>query len=144
MNERQEPSKATQKVQRKLTPFLCKEMLYPYIMGTLGEDCRREMDQFLKIDEDSARELERMKKAINYCHQLGGIEIEEKLLHRIKSVQGESLDLLGYLSFRKWPEPVKYLVEGLLIAIVTFVLVAFAPWDKVTKWWEDAKTSRPE
>jgi anti-sigma factor RsiW len=54
---------------KKMTKFLCMELMYEYVSGTLDPRREQDIETYLPTDRECQRELERVKRAIAYTHK---------------------------------------------------------------------------
>jgi hypothetical protein len=64
---------------KKLTRFLCQELLYEYVSGTLDRTRKKDVDEYLPTCRDSQRELENLKKGMGYASDVASIEVSASL-----------------------------------------------------------------
>jgi hypothetical protein len=62
-----------------LTRFLCQELLYEYVSGTLDPSRRRDMDDYLAECRDSQRELLNLKKGLQFAEELSRVRVSADL-----------------------------------------------------------------
>jgi len=126
MAARKNPSKT--KFKRKLTPFLCQEMLYDYAVGRLDSERKQAVEEFLAGDKDSARLLEGIRGGLEYSDRLAATEVKAEVLAHLS--EAESAISLGrrYSYWREWPDSVRWSITAVFVSILLAGLVAVIPW----------------
>jgi anti-sigma factor RsiW len=116
------------KFKRKLTPFLCHEMLYDYAAGSLDEERRQAVDEFLKTDAEGQRLLESVKRGMGYLESLSQTGLKPEALAQL--MDSESALSLGrkYSSWRQWPETLRWSITAIIISASVASVVAAVPW----------------
>lgn len=116
---------------RKLTPFLCQEMLYDYVVGRLDADRVAAVEEFLKTDQECRAILEGIQAAQTYAEQLKRTEIKSEVVAALK--ESENAVSLGrkYSSWREWPESLRWSISALAISALVAALVVVTPWQKL-------------
>ncbi len=133
------------KFKRKLTPFLCREMLFDYATGTLDTDRRAAIDDFLKTDKECQEILEEIRKGIEYTERLAMVQIKPSVLTEI----GDAEDALSlsrrYASWREWPETLRWSITAVMISTILAGAIAVVPWKNipVLRAWVDS-TLKPK
>ncbi len=119
------------KKERKLTKFLCREMIYDYLKGSLDEDRRRAVEKYLSQDEDLREEVERLQSAINYCQELSGAQLSQDFFEEVSEKNSKLSDWLVALSWGKLPDPVKWVLEAVVIAVIVAGFSIYVPWENL-------------
>ncbi|MCB0391619.1 MAG: hypothetical protein KDD58_10015 [Bdellovibrionales bacterium] len=119
---------------RKLTKFLCREMLYDYIQGHLDKARDEAVREYLENDEDLRDELENLKLAIQYSKELGHAELDESFLKEIVESKSYFAQMADQLAWRNLPEYVKWGLEAFTIAVSVSIFSIFVPWERVMDW----------
>ncbi len=102
---------------RKLTRFLCREMLFDYSQNSLDESRRQGVEEFLKEDEDLQQDLEHLEAAIGYCKDLGKSELDKGFIKQISENKSCTAQVADRLAWRNLPEYVKWGIEAMTIAV---------------------------
>ena len=72
---------------RKLTPFLCQELLYDYVVGTLDPERKQAVEEFLPTDADTQRRLAVIKTGFIYSEKLSQFELKPSVLRRLHNAE---------------------------------------------------------
>ncbi len=124
---------------RKLTPFLCEEMLYDYSQGYLDLETEADIEAFLIEHPTTQLELQKIESAIQYCGHIRALEVRTEMLEQIQAATSFWQPLYNVFHFKKWPEPVRFSVEGLLIAAAALLIMTYVPWGTIKqKWFQDS------
>jgi hypothetical protein len=125
---------------RKLTPFLCQEMLYDYAINRLDADRRSAVDEFLKGDEECRQILEAIKQGLSYGDLLAGTKLNPEIEEQLK--ESENVISLGrkYSSWKEWPEVVRWSITALVISSSVAVLIALVPWSRISLFRSGKRT----
>jgi len=116
---------------RKLTPFICQEMLYDYAMGRLDDDRKTAVDEYLEVDAECRNILEGIRKGIDYSEALGQIEIAPDVFAHLRAA--ENVISLGrrYSSWKAWDEKVRWSINAVVIILVTAGICSVIPWNHI-------------
>lgn len=123
---------------RRLSRFLCREMLYDYVTKNLDADRKRAMEEYLKNSEEQREELEQVKYALDYCEDLAKTSLSQPLVEELVDQARPLSAVLQNLHWRQWPEAVRWSVEGLVAAAFVSLLVAYVPWETVRSWFPES------
>ncbi|MCB0419623.1 MAG: hypothetical protein KDD61_01415 [Bdellovibrionales bacterium] len=116
---------------RKLSRFLCQELLYDFISGRLDPERAQAVKDYLYEDLDSQVDLESLDRALDYTSELSQTQLTPDLLTMLKEHKSLSAKLYSALLWRNWPDVVKWSVEAVAISVVVgFVWLSF-PWMKI-------------
>jgi hypothetical protein len=120
------------KFKRKLTPFLCHEMLYDFATGQLDEDRKGAVEEFLKTDNEGQRLLEGIHEGLLYTGSLANTQISEAVKTHLQ--QSENVASLGrrYSTWKEWPETFRWSVLAIVVSTVVAGGVAVVPWNKIS------------
>lgn len=116
---------------RRLSRFLCRELLYDYASGILDEDRRKAVDEFLANNEEQQQELAELNLAMDYCQDLAKTSITQPLSEELKDKVSVVTELSRKISWQHWPEFMRWGTEALLISTVVAIIAISIPWDKV-------------
>lgn len=117
--------------QRQLTRFLCRELLYDYIEGLLDPERKKAVEEFLGQDQELTYELEAMKRARRYCDNLSSTRLSEERIEQLSLIKPKVNIVLGKLSWRNWPDTLRWSTQALGISVVAMVIGLSFPWDKL-------------
>lgn len=116
---------------RRLSRFLCQELLYDFISGRLDPERAQAVKEYLYEDLDAQVDLESLDRALDYTEELSHTELTPDLLALLKSHKSWSARFLEALLWRNWPDMVRWSAEAMMISvIVAFVWLSF-PWMKI-------------
>ena len=120
------------KFKRKLTPFLCQEMLYDYAINRLDSDRRSAVEEFLQDDKECRNILEAIKQGLAYADELSATKINPSVEEHLK--ESENVLSLGrkYSSWKEWPEVIRWSITALVISSVVAVSIALVPWSRLS------------
>lgn len=113
---------------RKLSYFLCQELMYDYITGKLDEERTQAVEDFIGEHEEAKQDLKAMVKSLEYTALLGTTKLSEPLLVEISQHENKIDRLLSKLSWSKWPEVTKWGIEALGLSILVAIVAIFIPW----------------
>ena len=101
---------------RKVTDFLCREMLYDLLTGRLKDPRKTDIEEYLKNNNQLKVERKRLQDSLEYLEKLQAVEVTEELEEQLK----RSLSIWNYINkvFRPsaWPEWLLLGLEGMAIA----------------------------
>lgn len=118
---------------KKLTRFLCQELLYEYVSGTLEGSRRRDMDEFLPTDYESQREFENLNKGLLYTQSLSSIQVSPRMRAALLAFEPawkkRVRDWTLWSSQRGW----RMLPYAFLISAAGLGLYVTQPWSDAPK-----------
>ncbi len=122
-------AKRKKQFKRKLTGFLCREMLYDFLTQNLDEERHQAVEEFLKNDKECLDDLATLQKGMDYSQLLFQARISHELESRL--LGAESLFTLSrrYAKWSHWPETLRWSLTALAISTSVAAIVAFIPWN---------------
>jgi hypothetical protein len=116
---------------RKLTPFLCQEMLYDYAIDALDPERRQAIEEFLPTDAESQRILAAIKNGFAYSKKLSQFEVAGEVLDRLDQSQNLISIHRSLSAAKKIPLPkMKHL--GLTATFLALLIgIVLIPWSKI-------------
>ena len=132
------------KNRRKLTPFLCQEMLYDFATDRLDNERKIAVQEFLKTDKECQAILEGINKAILFTEVLSKTEPSNEIQSHLK--ESENIASLGrkYSSWREWPDVMRWAIVCLLLVVCTAAIVSAVPWKKLSVLSDRSKSDTVE
>ncbi len=119
---------------RKLSPFLCREMLYEYEIGLLDPERQSAVEEFMQADADCREELESLRAAFGYAEQLGQTEVRLDIVAHLREAENAVSLSKKYASWRNWPETLRWASVALMVSVVVAAFVAAVPWNQLQKF----------
>lgn len=116
------------KFKRKLTPFLCQEMLYDYVVGRLDNERKQAVEEFLADDKESTRLLDGIQVGLEYCDRLALSDVKPEVLKHLSEAESAISLSRRYSSWREWPDAIRWSVTAVLISTLMAGMVAAVPW----------------
>lgn len=116
---------------RKLTPFLCQELLYEYAVGTLDPLRQADVDEYLPTDRASQDALGEIRRGLEYSDRLASTELSPELSAKLS--QAENFRTLARRSFEwdQWPETLRWSVSALALSAFVAGVVTVVPWNQL-------------
>lgn len=116
---------------RKLTPFLCQEMLYDFVLGQLDPERRAAVDEFVQSDRDSQEIMESIRRGLDYTDRLKTTTLQTTVLQQLK--ESENAVSLGrrYSAWSAWPESLRWSITAIVISTMVALIVSSIPWEKI-------------
>lgn len=119
--------------QKKLTRFLCQELMYEYVRGALDEKRARQMDEYIAGCRDSQRELERLKRGLEYTARAAQTRVSpalrEALLNFEPHWQKQLRAWTLWSSQRGW----RFLPYIFVLLTIGTGLWVFKPWQPTVR-----------
>jgi hypothetical protein len=112
----------------KLTKFLCQELLYEYVAGTLDSARTRDVEEFLPTCRETQRELLNLKLGLEYAGTLAEIRLSDPMLNALIEFEPTWKRRLRHWtlwSSRRGWKLMPYIFVGAALALA---LVVFKPW----------------
>jgi len=117
--------------QKKLTRFLCQELMYEYAQGRLSPQREKQMSDYIAGCRDSQRELERLKRGLAYAQKASGARVSPAMREALLSFEPQWQKQLRvwtlWSSQRGW-RMLPYIFVVLTLALGLFVT---KPWEKI-------------
>lgn len=133
MNNEPKTIPLSKKNQREVTSFLGHEMLFDYIAGTLDEERKRAIDEFLNKSKEAQLDLIKILNGMKYAEQLAETVVSQDLLEKVQEPETYLSVLLKKSKFDQWPLSVKWSIEALIVVTGIVGLLVLVPWDKALK-----------
>ncbi len=121
------------KKKRKLTPFLCQELLYDYAIDSLDTDRRAAVEEHLEENSDSRRTLETIHKGFDYASKLSEFEISESLVSRLQESENIISISKKISNYNDYPDWVKWSLASLLASLCIAMIAVVVPWKTLIK-----------
>jgi len=128
------------KFRRKLTPFLCREMLFDYATGNLDATRRVAMEEFLRTDKECQGIHEEIRKGIEYAEHLASLQVNQAVLMELRDVENAISLSRRYTSWYEWPETLRWSITAVMISMILAGAVAVVPWKNIPilRQWVDS------
>jgi hypothetical protein len=133
VNNEQKTIPLSKKNQREVTSFLGHEMLFDYIAGTLDEERKKAIDEFLNKSKEAQLDLIKIMNGMKYAEQLAETLVSQSLLEKVQEPETYLSVLLKKSKFDQWPLSVKWSIEALIVVTGIVGLLVLVPWDKALK-----------
>ena len=113
---------------RKLTPFLCREMLYDYICGDMDEERRAAVTACLAVDRETQEAHDAILSGLTAADSLSHAEPSDELLETL--LRAESALSLGrrYSRWSNWPKALRWSGAAVALLAMVSLAVVLAPW----------------
>ena len=116
---------------KKLTRFLCQELLYEFANGSLTATRENEMRDYIAGCRDSQREFEKLKRGHAYSMRASGVRMSPALREALLNFEPQWQKQLRIWTL--WSSQRGWKMLPYLVLAMTMVagLVVFKPWEKV-------------
>jgi hypothetical protein len=118
---------------REVTSFLGHEMLFDYISGSLDEERKSAIDEFLDRSKEAQADLIKIMNGIKYAEQLAETVVSQDLLEKVQEPDTYLSVLLKKSKFDQWPVSIKWSIEALIVVVGIVSLLVMVPWDKALR-----------
>lgn len=118
---------------KKMTRFLCQELLYEYVSGVLDARRKEDVQEHLKDCKESQRELEKLKKGLAFASKASQLEVSPKLHQALLNFEPHWQKQLR--EWTLWSSQ-----RGWKMLPYVFVLITIALGLAVTKPWKRQET----
>lgn len=119
------------KMKRKLTPFLCEELLYEYATNTIDPQRRADIEKFLPTDKKCQEALEAIRRGLEYSNRLATSEISPELMARLSEAENLLSLARKYCDWYEWPEMLRWSTTAIAVSLIISGLVTIVPWSKL-------------
>ncbi len=116
---------------RKMSTFLCQEMMYDYVLGRLDQERRKDLEKYLETDPVAQRSFRAIQSGLQYCHSLQEVSVDEQLIVRLGEAESVASITRRYMKWMNWPDTLRWSVVGLAISFSVAGVVAVIPWEKI-------------
>jgi hypothetical protein len=113
---------------KKLTRFLCQELLYDYVTGKLSPQRHQAVEAYLKTCSDSRRELEKLNRGLRFVGQFEALKLSEELessLLNTEPVWEKTLRAWTLWSSQRGWKLLPYFFVAIFAILAVFV---YKPW----------------
>ncbi len=124
----------SKKGERNVSSFVGQELLYDYLCGELDSERREALEKLLNENRELKAELEKIRDGLRYVTGLQKTDVAPGLAESIRTPSTYFHVLLQKTRFMEWPNGVKLVSEGLLIAIASLIVILGIPWGRVISW----------
>jgi anti-sigma factor RsiW len=115
---------------KKMTRFLCQELLYEYVSGVLDTRRQEDVREHLAECKESQRELEKLKKGLAFSQQASHLQVSPKLHQALLNFEPQWQKQLRewtlWSSERGW----KMLPYAFITLTIVLGLVVAKPWKR--------------
>ncbi len=119
---------------RKLSRFMCQELLFEFATNRLDKARADAVAEFLKTDKGLQLELESIKESIQYCQKLSHTQVSPEFLKSLVEAQPKWKILAEKLAWKNWPEFLRWTTEAMAISVLVAVLAVNIPWSQLFSW----------
>jgi hypothetical protein len=121
---------------RKLTKFLCQELLYDYMTGHLDADRKKAVEEYLSEHPEMRVELKEMAEAVSYCDKLSQTKLSDELTESLAQVRLASEVVAEKVAYRNWPDLLKWSTEATIISVCVAGIAMVVPWNSIRTVFE--------
>ncbi|MBX3016956.1 MAG: hypothetical protein KF767_03630 [Bdellovibrionaceae bacterium] len=126
---------------RPLSRFHAEELLYEYAQGTLDDNRKLALEEYLKTDTELQRELQRIRRGLGYLDGLSSFRASNESLERVR-VSTNFMDKVNEkLRVEDWPAGLKLGLESIAVVSVIFVIAIAVPWNALFEVIQDETSS---
>lgn len=118
---------------RKLTPFLCQELLYDYAIDSLDPDRKAAVKEHLEENAESRRTLQTIHKGFDYAARLSEFEISESLTSRLQESENIVSISKKVSNYSDYPDWVKWSLASILASLCIAMIAVVIPWKTLIK-----------
>ncbi len=129
------------RLKRKLTPFLCQELLYEYAVGALDPQRTADIDEYLPSDRASQDALETIRRGLDYSERLAASEISPELMARLTGSENVGSITRRYADWYEWPKTVRWSFAALALSLLISGVAAVVPWGKLPSFFKKADSN---
>lgn len=115
---------------KKLTRFLCQELLYEYVSRRLDSHRHQEVEQFLSGCRESTRELENLNKGLRYTEIAAEVRLSPRMQEALANFEPQWKKRLREWTLLSSQRAWKMLPYGFVIAALALGVFATKPWIK--------------
>ncbi len=116
---------------RKLSRFLCQELLYDYETGQLDAERVEAVEAYLPTCKETQKELELLRAGLEFTASLSRSSVSVPMVEKLRNTKGWWNRTYQRLNWNNWTDWMKWGAEGLVVASVVAFLVIVIPWHRV-------------
>ena len=118
---------------RTLSRFHAEEMIFEYCAGHLDPIRQKIVKESLQLDSTLMMEVERVRKALEYCGELSHYPISVAEIETLKHQSRHNLIeiLMERTRIQQWPAGLRLGLESLLVVSAIFVVALLVPWNRL-------------
>ena len=116
---------------RQLSEFMCRELLYDYMMDKLDKQRKVAVKRHLESNRQTQSELQELQSALNFCENLSHIHLPMTCQEELIASQNRWTYFVRSISPNHWSAPIRLTAETSLIFLVVFTSAIWIPWGKV-------------
>jgi hypothetical protein len=126
-----EAAPVAKRFKRKLTTFLCQEMLYDFAMNQLDNERKMAVEEFLQKDRECQTILDGIRASLEYTALLSQTRLPADIEFQLKGSENAVSLSRRYSKWGAWPEPVRWSIIALATSAVVASIVALVPWQNL-------------
>lgn len=115
---------------KKLTKFLCQELLYEYVSGSLDRERERAVNEFTADCRETQHELEKLRFGLNYVQQAGSVQLAPELRDGLLNFEPQWKKAFRAWSLWSSQRGWRMLPYVFLLAALGLGLLVTKPWQK--------------
>lgn len=120
---------------REISGFHAQELLLEYLENRLDSDRIQAMIKYLESSPEAQKKLKFLTHAKDYCGHLSRIEVSLNIVHKVQSAQFGLEKWMTQASWKRWPEPLRWSLEAILVAGVFASVISLLPMHKFIRWF---------
>jgi hypothetical protein len=123
------------KKKRKLSSYMCQELLYDYLSGQLDEDRNTDVKDYLKESDDCHIEKDNIEFALDYCNKLADTEISQPLKIDLIHNEFNLYKYIKYINWKTWPSYLRWSAQAFIVSLIVSLIAIQFPWmnDRINK-----------
>ncbi len=114
-----------------MTKFLCQELLYEYLSGSLDERRCADIENYLSTCRESQRELDRLKRGIEYGHKALQVRVSQPLHEALMNFEPQWRKTLRQWNLMSSQRGWRLLPYVFVSATLVTGLFALKPWNRL-------------
>lgn len=115
---------------RQLTRFMAQEMLYDYVSGALDRARHEAVEEYIPTCRETMRELERLRRGVDYARGLAQIQVPEKILRSIESYEPRWKKFLRRVTLWSAERGWRYVAPVFVFLTLVLAVVVWSPWQQ--------------
>lgn len=115
---------------KQLTKFLCQELLYEYVNGSLDRERETAVNEFTRGCRETQHELERLRYGLDYAQNARGVHLSNELREALLNFEPNWKKTFRTWSLWSSQRGWRMLPYGFLLAALGLGLIVAKPWRK--------------
>jgi hypothetical protein len=121
----------SKKGQRHLSSFVGRELIYDYFVGSLDDERRKAVEDFLKENPEAHLDFQKIRNGIEYAELLKKITVSEPLFDKVWAPASIVQIIVRKIRFDEWHPALRGGFEASIVALGVAIAAVLIPWHEL-------------